>query len=120
MRLIIAALSGFVLASCASAPEPASPSPAPSAARDLIAAGRALVETRCVGCHAVGVEGESRLAEAPPLRRLSESYPVTALEEAFAEGILVGHPAMPEFHFSPEEIDAIVAYLESIQTRQGG
>jgi mono/diheme cytochrome c family protein len=60
------------------------------------------------------------MPEAPPFRTLSERYPVTALEEAFAEGILVGHPAMPEFRFEPHEIDAIIAYLQSVQTRRGG
>jgi len=118
MRLFLAALGVLFLVACASAPAQA---PSEShATRDLIAEGHALVETRCVSCHAIGPEGESRLAEAPPFRTLSERYPVTALEEALAEGILVGHPAMPEFRFSPAEIDAIVAYLNSIQTRRGG
>jgi hypothetical protein len=45
---------------------------------------------------------------------------VNALEEAFAEGVLVGHPSMPEFRFEPRDIDALLAYLESIQTHRGG
>jgi hypothetical protein len=40
---------------------------------------------------------------------------VANLEEALAEGISVGHPAMPQFQFSPEDADALIAYLESIQ-----
>ncbi len=40
------------------------------------------------------------------------------LEEALGEGILVAHDGvrqMPEFVFSPEDVGAIIAYLESVQ-----
>ena len=37
------------------------------------------------------------------------------LEEALAEGILTGHPDMPEFAFPPEDIGAIIAYLRAVQ-----
>jgi hypothetical protein len=40
---------------------------------------------------------------------------VVALEESLAEGIVVGHPDMPEFRFRPEDVAAIISYLESIQ-----
>lgn len=52
---------------------------------------------------------------APAFRTLRERYPIDALEEAFAEGIYVGHPDMPEFVADPDQIAAIVAYIESIQ-----
>jgi mono/diheme cytochrome c family protein len=113
MRAIAAMAAAFSLAACASAPDEAR-------SRDLAADGRVIVEQRCVSCHAIGESGESPRQDAPPLRRLAERYPVTALEEAFAEGILVGHPAMPALRFTPEEIAAITAYLESIQERRGG
>ena len=32
-----------------------------------------------------------------------------------AEGILTGHPAMPEFRFAPNQVAEVLAYLESIQ-----
>jgi mono/diheme cytochrome c family protein len=92
----------------------------PATAVNLVAEGRSIAEIRCSSCHAIGETGESRLPDAPPFRTLSERYPVNALEEAFAEGVLVGHPAMPEFRFEPHEIDAIVAYLQTVQTRRGG
>jgi cytochrome c len=57
---------------------------------------------------------------APPFRTLSNFYPVGALEEAFAEGVLVGHPDMPEFSLEPEQIDDLLAYIQSIQDRRGG
>ena len=40
------------------------------------------------------------------------------MAEALAEGILTGHPAMPEFRFEPTQINDIILYLKSIQTRQ--
>ena len=91
------------------------PIAAPAAAQDLVAAGRALAEEKCARCHAVGPEGESTLPIAPAFRTLSERYPVEDLEEALAEGIVSGHPAMPEFVFEPEEVAALVAYLQSVQ-----
>jgi hypothetical protein len=33
------------------------------------------------------------------------------LSEVLAEGIMLGHPDMPEFTFEPGEIEAIIAYL---------
>lgn len=67
-------------------------------------------------CHAIGKAGDSPNPIAPPFRRLHERYPVENLAEALAEGILVGHPEMPEFRFSAHEVLDIIAYLKSIQT----
>ena len=55
--------------------------------------------------------------EAPPFRTLSRNYRVDTLEEALAEGISVGHPAMPQFQFPPEDVNALVTYLQSVQER---
>ena len=82
---------------------------------DDIDAGRALVETNCAGCHAVANTDASRHPDAPPLRILSQRYPLENLEEAFAEGISTGHPDMPEFIATPEQIAAILAYIGSLQ-----
>jgi cytochrome c len=86
-----------------------------AAAQDPVAEGRALAEENCARCHAIGPEGESQLPIAPPFRTLSERYPVEDLAEALAEGIVSGHPAMPEFVFEPDEIAALIAYLQSVQ-----
>lgn len=77
--------------------------------------GRAFVEAQCASCHAVGPTGASPFAAAPPFRTLHERYAVTDLEEALAEGITVGHPAMPEFQLEPEQIRDVVAYLQSLE-----
>jgi cytochrome c len=48
-------------------------------------------------------------------RTLAKRYPVEFLEEALGEGIISGHPDMPEFRFSGKDVGAIVIYLKSIQ-----
>lgn len=76
--------------------------------------GRALVEANCARCHSIERSGDSPHPDAPPFRQLHERYPLTALEEAFAEGISTGHPDMPQFVATPEQITAILAYIQSL------
>ena len=37
------------------------------------------------------------------------------LAEALAEGIMTAHPQMPVFTFTPEQIDDLLAYLDSLK-----
>ena len=92
---------------------------APSATAAQIERGKRIVELQCVSCHAVRADDKSHNPNAPALRTLAERYPVTGLEEAFALGIMTGHPGMPDFRFGRDQIKDILAYLGSIQTRQG-
>jgi mono/diheme cytochrome c family protein len=80
--------------------------------------GRAIAERNCARCHAVGPAGESRHKLAPPFRTLSKRYVIGDLAEALAEGLVVGHKDMPEFTFEPDEIAALLAYLESLGRRR--
>jgi cytochrome c len=106
--IVAAVLSSFTLVV---APTPARTEPlSPSAAK-----GHAIVSAHCARCHAVGRTGESPLKAAPPFRTLHLRYPVESLEESLAEGIVTGHPAMPEFRFSPEQVGDIIAYLKSLE-----
>ena len=91
----------------------AEPQPAASPAK-----GRGLAEAYCEGCHAVGPRGDSPRAAAPPFRQLHLRYPVESLQESLAEGIMAGHPEMPEFIFFPRDIDDFVAYLKSLEPAQ--
>jgi len=54
-------------------------------------------------------------SKAPPFRTLARKYPLDDLQEGFAEGIVVGHSEMPNFRLTPEQIDAFLRYLKSIQ-----
>ena len=80
--------------------------------------GRQLADMRCGSCHATGAEGNSPYAAAPPFRTLHEKYPVENLAEALAEGINVHHTGerpMPEITLTPEQIDDLLAYLETLE-----
>jgi len=77
--------------------------------------GKALVEVNCARCHAIGKTDKSSHPDAPAFRTLSKRYPITDLEEALAEGISTGHPDMPEWIASPDQIDAIIAYISTLQ-----
>ncbi|KQY73304.1 hypothetical protein ASD25_27455 [Brevundimonas sp. Root1423] len=76
--------------------------------------GAILVRQQCAGCHAVEHSGDSPLAAAPPFRDMGVLYPVRDLQEAFAEGLVTAHPAMPAFELQPTEIADVIAYLESV------
>ncbi|MGR9105807.1 MAG: c-type cytochrome [Gammaproteobacteria bacterium] len=89
----------------------------PAVAQELNAEGKALAQRNCASCHAIGSDDQSAHPGAPPFRTLSARYPVSDLQEALAEGIVTGHPDMPEFEFAPEEVDALISYLQSIQSR---
>lgn len=90
----------------------------PAAAEDAdpsIVYGKALVEANCAACHGIGPADASHHPEAPPFRILWERYPIDALEESFVEGIATGHPDMPQFTATPEQIAAILDYIASLQ-----
>ena len=103
MRMLIVA----AVAACAT--------PEEGAHEARLARGRDLAAAQCAVCHAIARTGDSPRRDAPPFRRLSRNYRVADLEEALAEGISVGHPAMPQFAFAPEDVDALIGYLQSIQ-----
>lgn len=105
MRLL---LSTLLLATVAVSAQAAAQAQAP------VERGGEIADRLCSRCHAVGTKGESPMGVAPPFRALSKRYPVENLAEAFAEGIVTGHPAMPRFVFTPSEIDALLAYLQSL------
>jgi mono/diheme cytochrome c family protein len=103
MRIFVAALIVIVSCGAALADEAA-----------VIGYGRGLVTENCSGCHGVGVSDKSTHPQAPEFRTLSQRYPLDALEEAFVEGIDTGHPDMPKFVATPEQITAILTYIATL------
>ena len=77
--------------------------------------GRQQVQRSCSGCHAIGREGRSPRAGAPPFRQLGRRFSMGVLEEELRAGMLTGHPPMPPFQFSQAQIGDIMAYLRGIQ-----
>jgi cytochrome c len=95
---------------------------APAIARNPdVQKGRAIAERLCARCHDITPAGKSPLALAPPFRVLPNKYPVEQLAEALAEGIVTGHPDMPQFTFNPPEIDALLSFIDSlaVETKPG-
>ena len=113
-RFIAISLGVGLLAACGAPTTEDAADTGPTRA-DLIDQGEIMAQALCSGCHAIGTDGDSPHREAIELRRIGWNYPVEALAESFAEGIVVGHPDMPEWQFEPDEIEALLAYLESIQ-----
>lgn len=104
MRAVGLAAAAVIMAAFASA----------AAAQD-IKRGETLLARECGHCHAAGRAGNSAAKDAPPFRTLAKRYPIESLEEALGEGIMSGHPDMPEFKFDADDVGAIIAYLKSIQ-----
>ncbi len=90
---------------------------APGAAQTppAVQRGMVLANTQCARCHSIDKVGPSPLAIAPPFRDLHKRYQVENLEEALAEGIMTGHPTMPEFRFEPDQIANLIAFLKSLE-----
>lgn len=88
------------------------------ASADDIQRGEALLKRDCASCHAIGRDGDSSRKDAPAFRTLSSRYPIDLLEEALGEGIVSGHPDMPEITYEADDVGAIIAYLKSIQSRK--
>jgi mono/diheme cytochrome c family protein len=116
---LIAALAALTLGGCAGeAVRQTGTDPVVMGSADR---GAMLVQTKCAGCHAVERSGDSPMAAAPPFRTMGVRYPVRDLQEAFAEGLVTAHPAMPAFELESTEIADLIAYLESVSgTGPGG
>jgi mono/diheme cytochrome c family protein len=81
----------------------------------IVEQGRRLASIYCARCHAIDKVSPSPLAIAPPFRTLHKRYPVETLQEALAEGIVTGHPSMPEFQFDPDQINDFLVYLKTLE-----
>jgi cytochrome c len=77
--------------------------------------GLTFVRTNCARCHSIDSVSASPLSIAPPFRTLHLKYPVETLEEALAEGIVTGHPTMPEFRLDPGQVRDVISYLKTLE-----
>ncbi|MGE3989664.1 c-type cytochrome [Pseudorhodoplanes sp.] len=89
---------------------PSAPALAQGAQRGVV-----IARTYCMQCHAIDKVSPSPLAIAPPFRDLHKKYPVESLEESLAEGIVTGHPAMPEFRFDTGQVRDFIAFLNTLK-----
>ena len=80
-------------------------------------AGQELAQNLCAPCHALNDGQPSPNEAAPGFPNLALTYPPEHLAEGFAEGIVVGtdaHIAMPQFEMTPEQINDLIAYLDTV------
>lgn len=77
--------------------------------------GRAFAQVNCARCHSIDKLTASQLSIAPPFRTLHQRYSVESLEEALAEGLVTGHPTMPEFQLAPDQASDFIAFLKSLE-----
>ena len=91
----------------------------PASGQSSVEYRRAIAKANCSRCHAIGSRGKSPNPKSPPFRGLGKRYPLANLEEALAEGIVVGHEGaeMPRFQLSTAQIHALLAYLASVQRK---
>lgn len=88
-----------------------------SESQQLVREGRTLVDANCAKCHAVGPAGESSNPKAPAFRRLHALHPMQSLREPLARGVAAPHDEMPKFRLADADIDKIVAYINSLETK---
>ena len=77
--------------------------------------GLTILRAQCERCHAIDKASDSQLAIAPPFRTLHLKYPIESLERPLTEGIIAGHPTMPQFRFDRDQVGDIIAYLKTLE-----
>lgn len=109
MRGILLALM-FTLAACAQS------GPTDGYSQTAIAAsGHRVAQIKCARCHAIETAGDSANPSAPPFRDISRGVSIMTSRETLAEGIRIGHREMPPVRLTSAEIDALTAYIRSLQ-----
>ena len=107
----------FILIGLASAcSEPATVAEDQTPVAELLGQGEAMVENLCADCHAISSEDASAHPDAPALRDLSERIRLEDLRTPMMQGLIVDHPDMPEWAFEPHHVDALLYYLEQLQS----
>jgi mono/diheme cytochrome c family protein len=99
--VIAAALSGSVVSANAQSP---------AAQRGLT-----FVRVHCAQCHSIDRISDSPLTIAPPFRTLHLRYPIESLERRLLEGVVAGHPTMPQFRLDPDQVANVIAYLKTLE-----
>jgi cytochrome c len=77
--------------------------------------GLTFVRVHCAQCHAIDVVSESPLKVAPPFRDLHLKYPIETLRRPLSEGIIANHPSMPQFRLEADQINDVIAFMQSLE-----
>ena len=80
-----------------------------------VARGKSLVRQNCAGCHAVEPGGQSPNAKAPTFASVANEPSATPYSlHVFLQ---TTHATMPDFIINADDIDDIVAYIESLKEK---
>lgn len=90
--------------------------PAATDSDELVRKGAALADKNCSGCHALGAMGVSLNKDATVFSDMFRKHQLYALRRPVTQAILATHEKMPQFKVSPQDVDTIVAYINSIST----
>jgi mono/diheme cytochrome c family protein len=119
MRVRFVALTALAVLALAACSEQKTSKPQEPKLDPVAEDGRAIAEAQCGRCHATGPSGGSPNPKSPPFRVILSRYKENVLSEELREGIRIGHPDMPEIQLEPQGVDALIAYLKSIQVKGG-
>jgi len=87
---------------------------APALAAGDVQRGHELARRWCTGCHVVDPSGEGPDA-APPFPAIAQRH---GADHSWVHGWLTApHPPMPNFNLTRQEIDDVIAYLDSLSPR---
>jgi mono/diheme cytochrome c family protein len=85
-----------------------------SAAAGDVAAGKALAEQWCQGCHLVTPGQREALDGAPPFAAIATTGPLNAAD--VETWLATPHPVMPDFALTRYEVDDLITYIESLRS----
>lgn len=89
--------------------------PAFAGKEEDIAEGKRLAGLNCAKCHAQGADDKSPFDAAPPFREIARNYDDGELEDSFNDGIVVSHPAMPDWQMSNDQARQLAAFIMSLR-----
>jgi mono/diheme cytochrome c family protein len=112
----ILACAALLIAGCASQGALRGPIAGPAPLSPAAERGQRLAETRCAGCHAVGLD-EKPAASGPRFRDLRTRYNALSLQKRFAQISQHGTGEMPPIQISNADAEDLVAYFDSLGDR---
>jgi len=77
-------------------------------------AGRVLARTWCAQCHVVAADQKQASDIAPPFAQIANDPSKSAL--GIAVWLADPHPPMPNLSLSQDQIDDLVAYIQTLKT----
>ena len=116
MRRVLMSLLLLSATGCATSGHAPNDSKLPDVSADR---GRFYALRSCAGCHAVGALGQSPNGSAPTFGAIRLRYNALSLPRRPAEISKNGHYEMPPIYMTPDEIQDIAAYVESVDGPAG-